>query len=64
MGFADARVDGSTLSIAVSDAVTAAPAIVRRLVAAGADIEAVVPEDAPLEEVYLRLLESDAASRQ
>ena len=64
IGFADARVDGSTLSIAVPDAATAAPAIVRRLVAAGADIEAIVPEDAPLEEVYLRLLESDAASRQ
>ena len=62
-GFDDVRADGSTLSIAVSEAATAAPAIVRRLVGAGADIVAVVPEDAPLEEVYLRLLEGDATSR-
>ena len=62
-GFDDVRADGSTLSIAVPDAATAAPAIVRRLVGAGADIVAVVPEDAPLEEVYLRLLEGDATSR-
>jgi ABC-2 type transport system ATP-binding protein len=64
VGFDDVRADGSTLSIAVSDAPLAAPAIVRSLVASGADIESVVSEDAPLEEVYLRLLEGDAASRQ
>jgi hypothetical protein len=32
------------------------PAIVRLLVDAGARIEAVVPDTAPLEQVYLRLL--------
>jgi ABC-2 type transport system ATP-binding protein len=35
----------------------AVPNMVRRLVAAGADIESVIPESPPLEEVYLRLLQ-------
>ncbi len=47
-------VDGATLSVDVgADAV---PGIVRALVGAGADIESVVPESPPLEDVYLRLL--------
>ncbi|MNC84812.1 Fluoroquinolones export ATP-binding protein [compost metagenome] len=47
-------VDGATLSVDVgTDAV---PGIVRALVGAGADIESVVPESPPLEDVYLRLL--------
>ena len=35
----------------------AVPNMVRRLVEAGADIESVIPESPPLEEVYLRLLQ-------
>jgi hypothetical protein len=46
--------------MAVDDAAGRAPAIVRRLVAAGADIEEVVPDEPSLEDVYLRLLSSGA----
>jgi ABC-2 type transport system ATP-binding protein len=52
----DVRVDGSALSIAVNDSAAEAPAIVRTLVTAGAGIRTVSPEEAPLEDVYLRLL--------
>lgn len=58
-GFEDVRADGSTLSIAVDDAVTTAPRVVRRLVDAGADIQSVAAEHQPLEDVYLRLLENE-----
>ena len=49
-------VSGSTLSIALRGTATV-PAMVRTLVQAGADIESVVPESPPLEDVYLRLLQ-------
>ena len=55
--FTDVQVDDRTLSIAVSDVETAAPGIVRALVQAGADVVSVVADEAPLEEVYLRLLD-------
>jgi ABC-2 type transport system ATP-binding protein len=55
-GATDVRANGTTLSIGVSDAAGEAPAIVRRLVAAGAAIQAVSPEEPPLEEVYVKLL--------
>ena len=55
-GYDDVRTTGNTLSIAVDDAATRAPEIVRILVAAGAPIRTVAPEEPPLEEVYLRLL--------
>jgi ABC-2 type transport system ATP-binding protein len=58
-GFIDVRADGATLSIGVDDATERAPLIVRRLVEAGAEIREVVPEEPPLEEVYLRLLGDD-----
>jgi ABC-2 type transport system ATP-binding protein len=54
--FPDVRADDLTLSIAVSDVEGAAPGIVRALVQAGADVVSVVADEAPLEEVYLRLL--------
>ena len=56
-----ATVEGDTLLIAASDPQSAAPDIVRRLVAAGADILSVGPEEHPLEEVYLRLLDGPPA---
>ena len=56
-GAADIHVDGSILSMRVDNADTAAPAIVSALVAAGAGIREVADETAPLEDVYLRLLE-------
>ena len=61
-GHADARAENGMLSIAVSDATADAPAIVTRLVEAGAQIQSVVPEEPPLEEVYLRLLEGERPS--
>ena len=56
-GSTDVIVDGTTLSIATDGPSAPVPRIVRQLVEAGADIEAVVPESPPLEDVYLRLLE-------
>jgi hypothetical protein len=39
------------------------PDVVRRLVEAGASVESVMPEEPPLEDVYLKLLHSeDSAS--
>jgi ABC-2 type transport system ATP-binding protein len=55
--FADVRTEDRTLSIAVSDVERATPGIVRALVQSGADVVSVVADEAPLEEVYLRLLE-------
>jgi hypothetical protein len=52
-------VNGNTLSIAPAAGAPATPDIVRRLVDAGADIEAVEPEEPSLEQVYLRLLEGE-----
>lgn len=56
-GILDVQVDGTKLSIGIDDASARAPEIVRRLVAAGADIQSVVPEEPTLEQVYLRLIE-------
>lgn len=58
-GLADVQADEGTLSIAVGDRESATPLIVKRLVDAGADILAVVEEQPPLEEVYLRLLDQE-----
>ena len=58
-GYADVRAENGTLSIAVDDPAARAPAVVRRLVEAGAHIQSVVPEEPPLEEVYLRLLQEE-----
>ena len=55
-GASDVVVDGPTLSVAVTDNSADAPAIVRALVQAGAGIQSVTPEEAPLEEIYLKLL--------
>ena len=60
-GFSDIQADGHTLSIGVADHASAAPAIVRHLVNAGADVESVVAEEPPLEEVYVRLLDTTFA---
>ena len=58
-GYADVRAEDGTLSIAVDDPAARAPSVVRRLVEAGAQIQSVVPEEPPLEEVYLRLLQEE-----
>jgi len=56
-GAGDVRDDGRTLSIGLDAAGSpGVPAIVRALVQAGADIEAVEGETPTLEQVYLRLM--------
>jgi ABC-2 type transport system ATP-binding protein len=55
-GRRDVEINGSVLSIAVKDGASEAPAIVRALVEAGAGIISVTPDEAPLEEIYLKLL--------
>jgi ABC-2 type transport system ATP-binding protein len=55
-GAGDVRVEGDTLSVGLLRGVKI-PRLVRDLVAAGADITSVVPEQPPLEDVYLRLLQ-------
>ncbi len=57
-GVDDVVVEGSALSIGINGSVTT-PALVRRLVDSGAEIERVTPEEPPLEEVYLRLLQNE-----
>jgi ABC-2 type transport system ATP-binding protein len=61
-GVAGVHAQNSSLSIDVDDPVTRAPAIVRRLVEAGADIQAVMPDEPTLEQVYLRLVEEKTPS--
>ena len=53
-------VDGDRLSIGVDGDTVIAPAIVKALVEAGARIVSVIPEERPLEEVYLRLLKDES----
>jgi ABC-2 type transport system ATP-binding protein len=58
-GASDISVDGNTLSIGVEGDSVTAPPIVTALVEAGARLLSVIPEERPLEEVYLRLLKED-----
>jgi ABC-2 type transport system ATP-binding protein len=58
-GASDVTVDGNTLSIGVEGDSVIAPPLVTALVEAGAGILSVIPEERPLEEVYLRLLRED-----
>jgi ABC-2 type transport system ATP-binding protein len=55
-GIEDVKVHGGAISVALNQHVTVA-GLVRRLVENGADINAVIPEERSLEDVYLRLLE-------
>ena len=59
-GASDVTVDGDALSIGVDGDTVLTPPIVRALVDAGARIVSVIPEERPLEEVYLRLLKDEA----
>jgi|CXWL01.1.fsa_nt_gi ABC-2 type transport system ATP-binding protein len=61
-GISAAKAEGATLLVSVDNPSARAPALVRRLVSAGADILSVVPDEASLEEVYMRLLEDEAHS--
>ena len=55
------RADGAWLSL--SEGTLTTPQIVRMLVDAGAGIEAVERDEPSLEDVYLKLLNPDGASR-
>jgi ABC-2 type transport system ATP-binding protein len=56
-GARDVRADGPVLSLAADDPDGLAPSIVRALVAAGAEVRRVMPEEPPLEDVYLKLVD-------
>jgi ABC-2 type transport system ATP-binding protein len=58
-GATDITIEERTLSIAVGDTLVT-PAVVKALVDAGAKIVSVIPEERPLEEVYLRLLKDSS----
>ena len=51
-----ATAEGSVLSIDLSRTPLTTPDLVRRLVQAGADVHLVEPEQAPLEDIYLKLV--------
>jgi ABC-2 type transport system ATP-binding protein len=54
-GIDDVIVQGGVISVGLNEHVTI-PGLVRRLIESGADINAVMPEERSLEDVYLRLL--------
>jgi ABC-2 type transport system ATP-binding protein len=58
-GASDIRVDGVAMSVGVANTPLTIPEVVRRLVEAGAGVESVMPEEPPLEDVYLKLLHPD-----
>ena len=58
-GASDIRVDGVVMSVGVADTPLTIPEVVRRLVETGAGVESVMPEEPPLEDVYLKLLHPD-----
>ena len=55
-GLDDVAADGVALSVGIAGTSLTTPDLVRRLVEAGASIESVLPEEPPLEDVYLKLL--------
>jgi ABC-2 type transport system ATP-binding protein len=55
-GLADVHVEGLVLLVGIANSAMTTPEVVRRLVEAGAGIETVMPEEPPLEDVYLKLL--------
>jgi ABC-2 type transport system ATP-binding protein len=59
----DVRVDGLDLSMVLEDPDKGAPAVVRTLVDAGAEIREVFDEQPALEDVYLKLMESKGSGR-
>jgi ABC-2 type transport system ATP-binding protein len=60
LGSSGITAEGSTLWVDLSSAATTTPELVRRLVAAGADIQQVVPDEPPLEDIYLQLVRNES----
>jgi ABC-2 type transport system ATP-binding protein len=55
-GLSAVHVEGPVLLVGIANSAMTTPEVVRRLVEAGAGIETVMPEEPPLEDVYLKLL--------
>jgi ABC-2 type transport system ATP-binding protein len=62
-GITDMTTDQRQISVALNGTPLSTPDLVRQLVQWGAEIEAVVPEEPPLEDVYVRLLHSEGAGQ-
>ena len=60
-GFVSVSADAAVLSVSLDGRGPRTPDLVRRLVEAGADIEAVEPEERRLEDVYLKLLHPEGS---
>ena len=58
-GAGDITIEGNTMSIEVDGHALVGPAIVKALVDAGARVVSVIPEERPLEDVYLRLVRGE-----
>jgi ABC-2 type transport system ATP-binding protein len=58
-GLSDVRVDSTVMSLSIANTSLTTPDVVRRLVEAGAGVESVMPEEPPLEDVYLKLVRPD-----
>jgi ABC-2 type transport system ATP-binding protein len=58
-GLSDVRSNGVVISASLANTPLTTPAVVRRLVEAGAGVESVMAEEPPLEDVYLRLLDPE-----
>jgi ABC-2 type transport system ATP-binding protein len=62
-GITDITIDQRQISVALNGTPLSTPDLVRQLVQWGAEIEAVVPEEPPLEDVYVRLLHAEGAGQ-
>ena len=62
-GITEFTIDQRQISVALNGTPLSTPDLVRQLVQWGAEIEAVVPEEPPLEDVYVRLLHSEGAGQ-
>ena len=62
VGLSDVRADGTALLVGTGNTRVTTPDVVRRLVESGAAVESVVPEQPPLEDVYLKLVTPDGQS--
>jgi ABC-2 type transport system ATP-binding protein len=59
-GARDLQMTDGGFSIALEHPDRDVPCVVRALVEAGAEVQAVIPEQAPLEDVYLKLIDHDS----
>jgi ABC-2 type transport system ATP-binding protein len=62
-GVSDIAIDGRHISLALNGTPLSTPDLVRCLVEWGADIESIVPEEPPLEDVYVKLLHPEGVTQ-